>query len=138
MTAKEYLQQAYFLDREIQLNIEKIARMRSSLYGKAQGYQNTGGKGNNYGSFDSAVQKIIDYEREVNIKTAALVLKRLEIEEAINAVSDDRQREILTRRYLLYQKWEEIALIINYNITHVFRLHNSALENMQLNVSIEV
>ena len=38
MTVKEYLSQAYILDRKINLNLEKIAKMRSALEYKSPNF----------------------------------------------------------------------------------------------------
>ena len=45
---------------------------------------------------------------------------------------DDTQREVLTRRYLLYQKWEYIAVEMNYNIKWIFKLHGKALSKLTI------
>lgn len=129
--AKEYLQQAWDLDKEIKLREEKIIRMRSSLYGKTQCYQNNGGKGNSYGSFDGAVQKVVDYEAKTKQKISELVDKRIEIENVIDSVLDDKQRKILTRRYLLNQKWELISELMGFDdVRQVYRIHGAALKNI--------
>lgn len=40
-----------------------------------------------------------------------------------------RRYEILTRRYLLGQTWEKIAVEMGYSYRHVTKLHGYALKN---------
>ncbi len=135
MTAKEYLQQAYRIDRKIKLDTEKLAAARSALYGKTVRYDSDGSKPVPCGNgTESAVLRVMDLEERLTKEIDELTDKRQEIEQAVNAVPDEVQREILTRRYLLYQKWEVIAEEMNYSERHIRRLHGYALKNMSLNV----
>ena len=110
MTAKEYLQQAYMIDREIDLDIIKLEAKRAAFPGKT----------------------CESYEREINAKIDKLVEKRLEIEKAIDAVPDARYREILTRRYLLHQAWDLISEQMGYSLSHLYKLHGSALQKISV------
>lgn len=87
-----------------------------SLYGRGQALDPVGGgKGN--GDKDvicDTLSKMADYERKVNEIIDKLINKfidkfvntRLQIEKSIQDVADDVQREVLERRYLLYQDLE--------------------------------
>ena len=139
MTAKEYLQQAYMIDRKIRLDTEKLAAARSALYGKTVRYDTDGSKPVPRGNAaENAVLRIVELEERLNAEIDMLTAKRQEIEQAVNAVPDEIQREVLTRRYLLYQKWEDIAEEMNYSERQIFRFHGVALksiEKMSVNVS---
>lgn len=50
-----------------------------------------------------------------------------EIFHAIQQVQDGRYRELLLNRYLRMMTWEQIAVEMNYDIRHVWRLHGEAL-----------
>lgn len=135
MTAKEYLQQAYRIDRKIKLDTEKLAAARSALYGKTARYDSDGSKPVPCGNVtESAVLRVMELEERLNREIDELTAKRQEIELVVNAVPDEVQREVLTRRYLLYQKWEVIAEEMGYSERHIRRLHGYALKNMSLNV----
>lgn len=134
MTTKEYLQQAYIIDRKIKLDTEKLEAARSALYGKAVQYDRDGSKPVPHGnSTENAILRVLELEERLNKEIGGLVEKRQEIEQAVNAVPDGIQRELLTRRYLLYQKWEVVAEEMNYSLQHIFRLHNLALKMMRVN-----
>ena len=135
MTAKEYLQQAYRIDRKIKLDTEKLVATRSALYGKTARYDSDGSKPVPCGNgTESAVLRVMDLEERLTKEIDELTEKRREIECAVGAVPDEVQREVLTRRYLLYQKWEVIAEEMCYSERHIRRLHGYALKNMSLNV----
>lgn len=129
MTAKEYLQQAYIIDRRIKLDTEKLAAARSALYGKTARYDSDGSKTVPRGNAtESAVLRVMELEERLNREIDELTAKRQEIELTVNAVPDEVQREVLTRRYLLYQKWEIIAEEMNYGVRHVHKIHSTALQ----------
>ena len=133
MTPKEYLQQAYRIDRKIKLDIEKQSAMRSSLFGKAVSYESDGSQHTPHGNgIEAAILRVLEYEERINAEIDRLTDTRLKIEQVINLVPDDTQREVLTRRYLLYQKWEYIAVEMNYNIKWIFKLHGKALSKLTI------
>ena len=105
MTAKEYLSQAYKLDKQADMILQKADAMRKSLYGRGQNYENTGHNSNNDG-IAKAIEKVADYERKANEIIDKLIDMRIEIENTISLVPDDDQREVLEKRYLLYQSWD--------------------------------
>ena len=61
MTAKEYLNQAYKLDRKADMILQKADAMRKSLYGRGQSYENTSHNSNN-DSIAKAIAKVVDYD----------------------------------------------------------------------------
>lgn len=141
MTAKEYLMQARKLDREIKLAKEKILKMRSALYGKSitydgDGAQHTGASDN---STERAIVAVTEYERKKNVLICTCIETRIEIEKTIQIIPDEVQREILERRYLLYQDWEShydkrtgeyikgIDEALGYEARQVYRKHGEAL-----------
>lgn len=133
MTPKEYLNQAYVIDRKINLDIEKARAMRASLYGRAVSYESDGSQhisGDNH--IENAMLKVVEYEEKINAEIDELVNKRIEIEKAINSVDDEVLQEILTRRYLQFQKWERIAVEMHYSIQWVFKLHGQALSKIAI------
>lgn len=55
---------------------------------------------------------------------------RIRIEAAIDAL-DGRERYIMRARYIEGRKWEEIALVMNYSIQHLWRVHGDILQGMR-------
>lgn len=144
MNAKEYLNQVYKIDRRINMTLAKAEKLRASLYGRSSQSDNTGGQHSGEDSLGKAVCKVVEYEQKADRLIDTLIDKRLEIENAILSVEDSVQREILERRYLLFQRWETyydkgreeyikgIADEMGYSLQHMYRLHGLALKNLEI------
>ncbi len=131
MSPKEYLQQAYRIEQEIKLNNELLLQTYSSLCGKGITYETDGSQRNpNGNSVERNLLQAAEYEERINAAIKELMQKRLEIEKVIDAVPDAVLREILKRRYLLYQKWDKIAEEMNRDLRWVYRLHSKALQKI--------
>ena len=94
------------------------------------------GMGVNEGRGDDRIQYAVDmlcelrgalYERLLD--STAL---RLEIESCISAVKDDRLRLILEYRYIDRLTWETISQLLNTEYRWVLRLHNRALDLVEI------
>jgi len=132
LTAKEYLRQAYIIDRRLKLDTERLSAARSALYGKAARYDSDGSKPVPRGNVtESAVLRVMELEERLAKEIDDLTKKRREIECAVGSVPDEVQQEVLTRRYLLYQKWEVIAEEMCYSERQVFRIHGIALRALK-------
>lgn len=57
--------------------------------------------------------------------------KTQDVKAAIYKLKDGRHKEVLERRYLLFQKWEQIALAMAYDYRYIFRLHGYALKEVE-------
>lgn len=148
MTVKEYLSQAYYIDREINLILAKADKLRQSLYGRAVTYDSTAVQSSrDKDVIGKTIEKIDEYERKANEMIDRLVEKRIEIENTIKAVPDSVQREVLERRYLLFQEWDSgydrntgeykkgIYEEMHFSRRQIFRIHGEALSvvSMALN-----
>lgn len=134
MTAKEYLNQAYFIDKQIKSKLKKAEMLRASLYGKGVSYENTGSSSPNSSgdSLGRAVAKVVDYEREADMMIDKLIELRLEIESAISELSDDAERTLLEKRYLFFESWEQIAIDMNYSISMIYHINRKALMKIRV------
>lgn len=133
MTAKEYLNQAFYINSRIDGKLKKAEMLRKSLYGRGLNYENNGSNPNSSGdALGRAVAKVVDYENEANNMIDRLVSLRLEIETVIAEVVDDTQREVLERRYLYFQPWAQISLEMHYSVQHLYRIHGEALKNVDV------
>lgn len=120
----------------------RIAKDKVNAYkqllmsGKTVRYESNGSTHEHNGNpIERAYCCLADYETELNNATAEMVRCRETAERMINSVKDDTQREVLVRRYIIGQRWEDIAYTMNYSRQHITRLHGYALQNMCLNVT---
>ncbi len=130
MTAKDYLRQIYRLDRRIELDRRKIEKLRAVLDYKPP--SGGSGSGSSADRIPDTLAKIIEYEEQAERLTKRYIELYIEIEKAIAAVGDPVLREVLERRYLLYQKWEEIADAMHRDLRWVYRLHGKALQQLTI------
>ncbi len=129
--------------------LAKADKLRNSLYGRGQKFDKIGG-GKSTPTNDSmgdVIAKVIDYEHKADEMIDRLISVRIEIEKAIQLVPDSVQREILERRYLLFQPWESyfdtktgekiigIDEAMHYSSRQIYRIHGKALVWMSANVS---
>lgn len=130
MTAKEYLRQAYKMDKRIRILQGKVDKLRSALEYHSPALEGGGGSGS-ADRMPDTISKIMEYEQHVQQLQAEFVDKYTEIDKAIHSVENANQREVLERRYLLYQKWEQIADEMHYSLQNVFKLHGMALQKIK-------
>ena len=131
MCAKNYLQQAYTIDKKIKLDLQKLEAAKASLQGRAVKYDRIGAKDTTHNnSFEESIARVMDYENYINSEIKKLTEVRSRIEKEITSVPDPTLQEVLTRRYLMYQKWDHIAEEMNYGVRHVYKLHSKALRKL--------
>lgn len=80
------------------------------------------------------INKELDFEREAlkgSLKRIEMLERqREEIFNIINAINNPTYKQILYKRYVLGEKWEEISAELFYEAQHVHRLHKKAVEGV--------
>lgn len=79
-----------------------------------------------------AVERIADAESRLASAYGTALAERSRVKDAIDTVPDPLRRDILTRRYILGQRWERIAADNDLVMRQVFRLHHRAVESLNL------
>ncbi len=132
MKAKEYLGQAYRLDQRINSKLEQIASLNelemkctSTLTGMPRNHDRSISK-------IEVVSKIVDLQEEINRDVEKLVDLKRELVWRIKAVDDTEYQTLLELRYLCFKTWEQIAVAMGYNLRHVYRLHDEAVESIKV------
>jgi hypothetical protein len=134
MTVKEYLSQAFVLDRLIKSRESAIEDLRDKLDyagGLASGVKvQTSGKGDRMAEL---VAKLVDhitvYERDIK----RLLDVKAEIKAVIDGVENPVYQLILMERYINLKRWEDIAADNYYNWNYlVYRLHPKILSKIKM------
>lgn len=133
MTTKDYLRQVQLRDERLQLERDKLERLRAAVEYRSPAFEGGGCGGSDK---SAALDKLVDMEHRYDRMAAEYIAFYDEVNERIGQIGDDVLSEVLERRYLLYQKWEDIAAAMNYTVRHITRLHGEALKKMSLNVHI--
>lgn len=129
-----YLKQYIILDRKIDRMIADLDRQRSRL-GKITPTLSDmpGGGGSIYQSSDlDIINKIVDLETEINRKIDRVIDLKREIEQLIESIDDEREKLLMSYRYLDGMTFEWIAGEMHYHWRYVHKLHVRALSKIKL------
>lgn len=131
MTAKEYLSQAYRLDKRIDSKIEQLKSL-NLLATKCTTTLSDMPKIQSAGSsrLEDTVVKIVDLQEEINRDIDSLVDLKRDIVRTIKSVQNPEYQMILELRYLCFKTWEEIAVQMNCSIDNVFKIRKNALKSV--------
>lgn len=129
MTFKAYLAEAVKLNEQIFEILDKANLMRNNLYGRGVNYENDGiaSGSSSDDALGRAMAKIIDFEKSADVLIDELVEMKIKIEKYILKLPDKKLRQILDRKYLLFETNEKIAADLKYSVNHVYKLHNKAV-----------
>ena len=133
MTRKEYLNQAYWLDRRIDSKLEQLSALKE-MATKTTNIMNDDvvSHSRNLHSLQDVISKIIDMQAEINNDIDHLVNLKQEIMQVIKEVQNPEHQILLEQRYLCFKSWESVAEELGYNVRHVYRLHDEAVEQIMI------
>jgi DNA-directed RNA polymerase specialized sigma subunit len=131
MTTKKYLGQAYRLDQRINSKLEQVASL-NELATKCTSALTGMPRDPSHGTstMADAVAKIVDLQAEINRDIDRLIDLKREMVRLIKTVDNIEHQTLLELRYLCFKTWEQIAVDMGYNVRHVYRLHDEAIENI--------
>ena len=134
MTAKEYLKQAYRLDKIIRSMIQEVEELkslatsiRSPQYGEK--VQTTI---NQDAPYQKTLEKVWQFEQKMDEQICLWVALKEQIAEVISGVKNPNEQLVLRHRYILEQTWEEISEQLMADPVTIYRWHLKALKNVQL------
>lgn len=139
MNAKEYLSQAYRMDRKINSKIKQLTSLReSAMRATASIHAKRVSGTSQHSPMEDAIIKLIDLEHEINDDIDKLVDLKREIVIVIDAVKQPEYHLLLELRYLRYKRWEEIADVMNCSWHNLHYAHAKALMAIKLDNADEV
>lgn len=116
------------MDRKIQSKIDQIAEMKTLATRVSVAMSDIRVQtSKNDHRLEDIMIKIMEYQNELCDDMERLVEIKKETKKAIDTVANDEQRLVLEMRYLLYMRWEEIAVEMDYSMDHIFRMHREGL-----------
>ncbi len=131
MTARTYLSQSLRLNQRINSKLEQIQSLRELATKCTPFLTGMPKTPNQDGSLMAdTVLKIIDLEKELQKDIDRLVDLKKEIMAVVKAVDNMECQTLLEQRYLCFKSWEQIAVDMSYNVRHVYRLHDEALQKV--------
>ena len=131
MTAKEYMQQARHITREMEEDRERLARLWSRL--TSPGGQRTDGmpRGGRGQDRERMMAQYADLKAAVERKNGERLREMDGIRRAMERVADSRLRRLLKMRYLDGWGWRRIARTMHYSEDHMWTLHREALRELE-------
>lgn len=128
---KQYLRRYQVAKRREKLIQDAIAELRSSKtspVGLGDGMPH----GSGTSDLSGYAARLDELLRELAAEREMQMIVYREIRQQIGTVSDATEQEILSRRYLLGQSWEKIAVEMKYSYRHVTKLHGYALNHFEI------
>lgn len=118
--------------REYELAQEKALRFRSTLTGAAQVMtdipQSQSAKNEN--SREKGYLKLVEYSEDAAYKFRDYLTARESAEKLIGVLNDHDEQEVLTRRYIMFEKWENIAGKMYISDRKVFYLRRNGMRKI--------
>lgn len=128
---KRYLNGYYYCKRRERQLAEQIRELRSQRMfpsvnndGMPQG--NTHSDLSGYAARLDALVSQLEHERDMAVQ------QYRKIHDEIHKMADGAEKEVLIRRYLMRQTWEEIAEGIGCSYRHTLRIHGNALRYFEI------
>lgn len=133
LNTKRYLKQAFYLDKLVKSDLDELENLRelaTSIQVKDMSNERVQTSGYTDKTSEVAV-KIADLQTKINAEIEKLICLKHEIKSRIDAIDNADFKLILQKRYLGFEKWEQIAKDMNFTYRHVLRLHNDAIGSIQ-------
>ena len=128
MTALEYLQQARSIPIRLNAMAEQLERLKSAAEYVAPSLSHMPkSPTRNVHASENAIIRFIDAEERMKDQYDKLA----GINETINAVGDPILHALLVKRYISGKSWALISSELHYSEAQVYRLHASALEEVE-------
>lgn len=123
------------LRREQEL-LEEIERLRTEATRVTQALSGMPGSGDGQ-ALPRAVERILQAQEQLQAQINTCQQVRREIAATVEQLPDLRERDILRRRYILGQRFEQIAVELRLEYRWTRRLHRRAIENLTLESPLE-
>lgn len=126
---KEKLKGAMYAQRTLEGELDKLQELRSLAQKVTPAYSQAPGGGSGNGQkLENSIAKIVEQEKIVAECCNELCAQLSEVRALVALLPMGPMRLVMQRRYLNYQKWEQIAAALHYSWQNVHRLHSKALD----------
>ena len=130
MTAKEWLNRAYKLDKEIDILLKEKECAFTRACSIVQSTRDEKVQTSTQNSNEDRNIEYVAYSVMLDKRINELYEIKCEIIQTLNKVEDNILRSLLTCRYIKFMSWENISQELNYSRMQVYRLHGKALKKV--------
>lgn len=134
---KEYLNQAYYIDKRIDMLNDELTMLESKLCKCTANYNSAGHGNNTRSAFEYAIDKVMQYRDRLNNEIDNLVSKKIEIKNTIDKLDDDKEKIILCKRYINFQNFESIAEDLDITSRQVYKIYKKSLEKIEKFIEVQ-
>ena len=124
---KEYLWQYQETKKEMNRAEGVYKELRMSFYPSHS--EGGGGNSRELKDLSTLVVRIKAAEQNYLKKRYLSIMKLQEIDNAISRLTSADERNVLTRRYIMNHRWEDICRELDISWTQIHRIHSKALSN---------
>jgi len=133
MTSKEYLSQAYRIDRVIKAKLEQVQSLEELATTASATLSDTPrSETRNVHRMEDIIVEIVVMKDEVLEDIATLVSLKRDISDAIRGVESEDYRVLLELRYLCFKTWNAIATDMKYSEPRIYQIHAAALKKISV------
>ena len=138
LDAKAFLQQVELFDNHINNKLEELDRLKALTTKITTSLkQDVVSSSGSQDKLGDAIAKIVDLEAEINEAVDTFIERKKAVSSIIEKVNNPDQANVLSKRYLLYERWEQIAMEMNFTYRHTTRIHGEALQTVRRLLSEE-
>lgn len=135
--AKEYLSQAYYIDKRIDTLNNELIMLESKLCKCTANYNSAGHSNNTRSAFEYTIDKVMQYRDRLNNEIDNLVDKKNDIKRMIDKLDNDKEKIILHKRYINFQNFESIAEDLDITPRQVYKIHKKSLEKIEKFIEVQ-
>ncbi len=133
LAVKRNLMRAYRIDQHISSKLDQIASLHDLATRAGNNISDMPKSPNkNIHRLEDIIVKILDLETELNAEVDQLLDVKKEIMGYISQVKGREGQIVLERRYLCFDRWEDIAGEFGYSVRHIYRIHDEAIKNIRI------
>lgn len=127
---KAKLKRYRFIAGEISDLIDERERLRSLLEKVTPSLSHAPVHSGNSDKMAGAIANIVELEKYIEKRSKELLRARMEAEQLIDRLADERHRAVLKSYYFSRRRWQEVADALHYDKRSVLRFHGWALLEM--------
>lgn len=135
MNKKDYLRQAYLLDKRIKADlgeVESLRELAASTSSPRLDIDKVQTSRMNEAPFVKALIKVMDLEAKINAEIMLFISLKEQILEVISKLESVDEQMVLRYRYLKSMTWEEIGKELHASRMTIIRWHGNALDHLVL------
>lgn len=88
--------------------------------------------GTDIGDLSDYAARVDHIERKIIAARYERICTYERIEKCIEAMEEEREKDLLTYRYLRGKSWEQVAVELGYSWQHTHRIHAQALQHLKI------